>query len=153
MQPLQPDLTVRGTKIKLNRTSSLRLPTTNYYHNQSKSERRRCNHEGGTKDANHPQRPRMVYQVNVNNYTNQQAYGATLRKIYEAIEYDDFKRFLKVFDCPPGARPKTTTTTTRRRVAPVLCSAAVRECYRANFEVHYDVLKRIVQGHRCEDPV
>lgn len=134
------DLTVRGTKIKLIRLSS-RIPTTNHCYNPTKKvdvggPKRKC-HRDSDEQLNHVRADlqRTAYKVNVKNYTNKQAYGSALRKIYEAIEYDDFKRFLKVFDYRQKVRPK--------RSAPILDSAAIRDCYRDNFEVHYDALREL----------
>lgn len=141
------DLTVRGTKIKLIRLSS-RIPSTNYCYNLTKVDvggpKRKCHRDSDELNHVRANLQRTAYKVNVKNYTNKQAYGSTLRKIYEAIEYDDFKRFLKVFDYRQKVRPKKS--------APILDSAAIKDCYHDNFEVHYNVLKELV-GQEGKDSV
>lgn len=143
------DLTIRGTKIKLVRLSS-RIPTTNYCYNLTKvgtgGSKQKCHRDSYEFNDVRANQQRTAYKLNVKNYTNQQAYGSTLKKIYEAIEYDDFKRFLKVFDYRQKVRPKKS--------ASILNSAAIKDCYHDNFEVHYNVLKELVgQSGQCKDSV
>lgn len=77
---------------------------------------------------------RQAYKVNVNNYTNSDIHNKQLKEIYEAIEFDDFKRFL------------CKNRTVKKNVPSARLSGVdVKHFYEEHFQVHYDFLKGIVK--------
>lgn len=73
---------------------------------------------------------RHAYKVNVKNYTNADVNNKQLKEIYEAIEFEDFKRFL-----------------VKKRDADASNSIDLSNFYRDNYEVHYNLLKQKTNQH------
>lgn len=80
---------------------------------------------------------REVYKVNVKNYTNANVCNKQLREIYEAVELDDFKRFLVKAPVLKKNVPSNQSLST---------------IYRENFEVHYIFLKQLIKkSHKTSE--
>lgn len=78
---------------------------------------------------------RQTYKVSVKNYTNRDVHNKQLKQIYEAVEFDDFKRFLLK---NPVARKNVPNTVS-------LSTIDTKNFYHDNFEVHYNFLKNIIR--------
>lgn len=80
---------------------------------------------------------RQTYKVNVKNYTNRDVHNKQLKEIYEAVEFDDFKRFLL-------KNPNVKKNVPNNNVS-VNTNIDTKSFYYDNFEVHYNFLKTIIK--------
>lgn len=92
---------------------------------------------------------RQLYELKIKNYTNLEVRNRQLKEIHEAVDLDDFRRFLvKNNNNKQGVKSDVTSADA---AAAVVSLDLIKSIYWENFEKHYKFLRNLINksGSKC----
>lgn len=146
--PADDSLKINGNKIKLEKFPHEIKINYNVRRSHYNFDRPSDKHHRETTKVSRERR--QLYNLKTKNYTNLEVRNRRLKEIHEAVELDDFKRFL-VKNNNNNKQGVKGDVTFSAAAAAVVNLDLVKNIYWENFEKHYKFLKNLINkgGSKC----